>query len=142
VLRGLEALGVWNHEPVIQQAAEWIRMVQNADGGWGESCLSYDDPDQRGIGQSTASQTAWAILGLLAAGDWRSDSVAKGVRWLVERQKPAGNWEEFADGRDGECVYTGTGFPRVFYLGYHMYRDYFPLLALSTYRKAMEAAVE
>jgi len=138
VLRGLEAMGVWNHEPAIQQAAEWIRMVQNADGGWGETCGSYDDPDTRGIGPSTPSQTAWAILGLLAAGDNRSDSVAKGVRWLIERQQAAGNWDESAAGRNGEAVYTGTGFPRVFYLAYHLYRDYFPLLALTTYRKSME----
>jgi squalene-hopene/tetraprenyl-beta-curcumene cyclase len=138
VLRGLEAMGVWNHEPAIQQAAEWIRMVQNTDGGWGESCKSYDDPNQRGIGPSTASQTAWAVLGLLAAGDTRSDSVAKGIRWLIDRQEANGSWLELAAGRDGESIYTGTGFPRVFYLGYHMYRDYFPLLALTTYRRAME----
>ena len=130
VLRGLEAMGVWNHEPQIQQAAEWIRMVQNADGGWGESCASYDDPALRGIGPSTASQTAWAVLGLLAAGDNRSDSVAKGIRWLLERQQPEGSWNE--------DEYTGTGFPRVFYLSYHMYRNYFPLLALTAYRRAMQ----
>src|SRR5271156_5599050 len=134
VLRGLEAMEVWNHEPAIQQAAEWIRMVQNTDGGWGESCRSYDDPNQRGIGPSTASQTAWAVLGLLAAGDTRSDSVAKGIRWLIDKQEADGSWQELALGRDGESIYTGTGFPRVFYLGYHMYRDYFPLLALTTYR--------
>jgi squalene-hopene/tetraprenyl-beta-curcumene cyclase len=138
VLRGLEAMGIWNHEPAIQQAAEWIRMVQNADGGWGETCKSYDDPNQRGIGPSTASQTSWAVLGLLAAGDTRSDSVAKGVRWLIDHQEIDGRWLELAQGRDGESVYTGTGFPRVFYLGYHMYRDYFPLLALTTYKRAME----
>jgi squalene-hopene/tetraprenyl-beta-curcumene cyclase len=138
VLRGLEAMGVWNHEPAIQQAAEWIRMVQNADGGWGETCGSYDDPAQRGIGPSTPSQTAWAVLGLLAAGDTRSDSVAKGIRWLVSKQGDAGCWDESAAGRNQEAVYTGTGFPRVFYLAYHLYRDYFPLLALTTYRRAME----
>jgi len=131
VLRGLEAMGVWNHEPQIQQAAEWIRMVQNSDGGWGESCASYDDPTLRGIGPSTASQTAWAILGLLAAGDTRSDSVAKGVRWLLQQQNPDGSWSE--------KEYTGTGFPRVFYLAYHMYRNYFPMLALTTYRRARHA---
>ena len=131
VLRGLEAMGVWNHEPQIQQAAEWIRMVQNTDGGWGESCASYDNPTLRGIGTSTASQTAWAILGLLAAGDTRSDSVAKGVRWLLQHQQQDGSWSE--------SEYTGTGFPRVFYLAYHMYRNYFPLLALTTYRRAMQA---
>ena len=131
VLRGLEAMGVWNHEPQIQQAAEWIRMVQNADGGWGERCASYDDPSLRGVGPSTASQTAWAILGLLAAGDTRSDSVAKGIRWLLQQQNPDGSWSEEE--------YTGTGFPRVFYLAYHMYRNYFPLLALTTYRRAMQS---
>ena len=138
VLRGLEAIGVWSHEPAIQQAAEWIRMVQNADGGWGETCGGYDDPLLRGIGPSTPSQTAWAVLGLLAAGDTRSDSVAKGIRWLVSRQRVDGSWDESAEGRNGEAVYTGTGFPRVFYLAYHLYRDYFPLLALTTYRKAMK----
>ena len=138
VLRGLEAMGFWNHEPAVQQAAEWIRMVQNADGGWGETCGSYDDKNTAGVGPSTASQTSWAVLGLLAAGDTRSDSVAKGIRWLVEKQQADGGWLELADGRAGESVYTGTGFPRVFYLGYHMYKVYFPLLALTTYRKAME----
>ncbi|HWB33638.1 MAG TPA: squalene--hopene cyclase [Acidobacteriaceae bacterium] len=141
VLRGLEAIGVENNEPAVQQAAEWIRMVQNSDGGWGESCGSYDDPTEKGIGQSTPSQTAWAVLGLLAAGDTRSDSVAKGVRWLIEKQAPSGAWDEKAEGRNGESVYTGTGFPRVFYLAYHLYRDYFPLLALTTYRRAMEREV-
>ena len=137
VLRGLEAMGFWNHEPAVQQAAEWIRMVQNADGGWGETCGTYDDPNQRGIGPSTPSQTAWAVLGLLAAGDTRSDSVAKGVRWLVERQHKDGSWDELVPGRNGESYYTGTGFPRVFYLGYHLYKQYFPLLALTTYERAM-----
>src|SRR5882757_4641267 len=137
VLRGLEAMGIWNHEPSIQQAAEWIRMVQNTDGGWGETCGTYDDPNQRGIGPSTPSQTAWAVLGLLAAGDTRSDSVAKGVRWLIERQHKDGSWDELVPGRNGESYYTGTGFPRVFYLGYHLYKQYFPLLALTTYERAM-----
>jgi squalene-hopene/tetraprenyl-beta-curcumene cyclase len=139
VLRGLEAIGVWNHEPQIQQAAEWIRSVQNADGGWGESCGSYDDPTSRGVGTSTPSQTAWAILGLLAAGDTRSDSVAKGVRWLLEHQGEDGGWDESVGaGRQRQAIYTGTGFPRVFYLAYHQYRNYFPLLALTTYKRAME----
>jgi squalene-hopene/tetraprenyl-beta-curcumene cyclase len=141
VLRGLEAIGVWNHEPQIQQAAEWIRMVQNADGGWGESCGSYDDPTTRGVGPSTPSQTAWAILGLLSAGDTRSDSVAKGVRWLIEQQLPDGSWDEsMGEGASRQAVVTGTGFPRVFYLSYHLYRNYFPLLALTDYRRAMERA--
>ena len=83
VLRGLEAMAIDNHEPMVQQAAEWLRMVQNSDGGWGETVGSYDDPSLRGTGESTPSQTAWAIMGLLAAGDTRSDSVARGVAYLV-----------------------------------------------------------
>jgi squalene-hopene/tetraprenyl-beta-curcumene cyclase len=127
VLRGLEAVGVDHHEPYVQQAAEWLRMVQNPDGGWGESCASYDDPNSKGIGESTASQTAWAVLGLMAANDMRSDSVARGIAYLLRTQLKDGSWDE--------PQYTGTGFPRVFYLKYHMYRQYFPLLALTTYAK-------
>jgi squalene-hopene/tetraprenyl-beta-curcumene cyclase len=134
VLRGLEAVGVWNHEPHVQQAAEWLRSVQNADGGWGETCASYDDSNQKGIGTSTPSQTAWAVLGLLAAGDTRSDSVARGIAYLLRSQKRDGSWDE--------PQYTGTGFPRVFYLAYHLYRNYFPLLALATYGKAMQVRDE
>ncbi len=139
VLRGLEAIGVDQHEPQVQQAAEWIRMVQNPDGGWGETCGSYEDPDTRGIGPSTPSQTAWAILGLLAAGDDRSDSIAKGIRWLLNRQQRDGSWDEsMGEGPSRQGIITGTGFPKVFYLAYTMYRQYFPLLALTTYKRAME----
>ena len=115
-----------NHEPCIQQAAEWLRMVQNSDGGWGESCGAYDDTKLHGVGPSTPSQTAWAILGLLAVGDTRSDSVARGIAYLLSTQKGDGSWDE--------PYYTGTGFPRVFYLRYDMYRNNWPLLALATYR--------
>src|SRR6201987_2557197 len=130
VLRGLEAIGMDLHEPCVQQGAEWLRMVQNADGGWGETVGSYDDPALRGQGDSTPSQTAWAILGLLAANDIRSDSVARGIAYLLRTQRKDGSWDE--------PFFTGTGFPRVFYLMYHLYRDYFPLLALTTYAKVME----
>jgi squalene-hopene/tetraprenyl-beta-curcumene cyclase len=143
VLRGLDAIGVDHLEPQIQQAAEWIRMVQNADGGWGETCGSYDDPNKRGVGVSTPSQTAWALLGLLAAGDDRSDSIAKGVRWLLTRQQPDGRWDESMQEGEGEVrqsIITGTGFPRVFYLAYTMYRQYFPLMALTSYQRTMERA--
>jgi len=139
VLRGLDAIGFDHNEPQVQQAAEWIRMVQNPDGGWGETCGSYEDPNTRGIGPSTPSQTAWALLGLLAAGDDRSDSIAKGVRWLLERQQPDGAWDEsMGEGARRESIITGTGFPKVFYLAYTMYRHYFPLMALTGYMRAME----
>ena len=139
VLRGLDAIGFDHFEPQVQQAAEWIRMVQNPDGGWGETCGSYDDPNTRGVGPSTPSQTAWAMLGLLAAGDDRSDSVAKGVRWLLTRQLPDGSWDEsMGEGPGRQAIITGTGFPKVFYLSYNLYRQYFPLLALTSYSKAME----
>jgi len=134
VLRGLQAMGVDHHEPYVQQGAEWLRMVQNPDGGWGENCASYDDPATRGIGPSTPSQTAWAVMGLLAAGDTRSESVQRGILYLLETQRPDGHWDEDR--------YTGTGFPRVFYLAYHLYRDYFPLIALSAYSREFSALYE
>ncbi len=127
VLRGLEAMGIDEHEPYIQQAAEWLRMMQNADGGWGETCDSYDDSSTKGVGPSTPSQTAWAVMGLLAANDTRSDSVARGIAYLLRTQKRDGSWDE--------PFYTGTGFPRVFYLGYHLYRQYFPMIALTAFAK-------
>jgi squalene-hopene/tetraprenyl-beta-curcumene cyclase len=139
VLRGLEAIGFDHNEPQVQQAAEWIRMVQNSDGGWGESCGTYDDPNTRGVGVSTPSQTAWAVLGLLAAGDDRSDSVAKGIRWLLAKQLADGSWDEsMGEGARREGIITGTGFPKVFYLAYTLYRQYFPLMALNAYQRAME----
>ena len=134
VLRGLEAVGVDYHEPCVQQAAEWFRMMQNPDGGWGERCDSYDDPNTKGVGPSTASQTAWAVMGLLAANDTRSDSLQRGVAYLLKSQRRDGSWDE--------QLYTGTGFPRVFYLEYTMYRQYFPLLALTTYTKATSVSEE
>src|SRR5271156_6753083 len=134
VLRGLEAMGIDHHEPYVQQGAEWLRMVQNPDGGWGENCGSYDDPSARGVGPSTPSQTAWAVMGLLAANDTRSDSVARGIAYLLRTQKKSGAWDEPQT--------TGTGFPRVFYLTYTLYRQYFPLIALTTYAKAMTGAAQ
>jgi squalene-hopene/tetraprenyl-beta-curcumene cyclase len=134
VLRGLQSMGMDYHEPCIQHGAEWLRSIQNPDGGWGETCGSYDDATIKGIGPSTPSQTAWAVLGLLAASDTRSDSVARGVAYLLRTQKKDGSWDE--------PVFTGTGFPRVFYLKYHMYRQYFPLLALTTYAKVLTGSPE
>jgi squalene-hopene/tetraprenyl-beta-curcumene cyclase len=125
-LRGWRAAGEDPNEAHIVRAGEWLRSIQNPDGGWGESCASYEE--NRFVGApSTASQTAWAILGLLASGDSASQSVAKGIEYLLEKQNRQGTWEE--------DLATGTGFPRVFYLTYHLYRHSFPLLALGCYLK-------
>jgi squalene-hopene/tetraprenyl-beta-curcumene cyclase len=125
-LRGLRAAGENDREAHILRAGEWLRSVQNADGGWGESCASYEE-NTFVAAPSTPSQTAWAILGLLASGDSTSLSVRKGIEYLLETQRADGGWDEKAA--------TGTGFPGVFYLCYHLYRASFPLLALSTYLK-------
>jgi squalene-hopene/tetraprenyl-beta-curcumene cyclase len=126
-VRGLRAAGVDENEPSIQRGIEFIRAYQNRDGGWGESCASYDE-NRFVQSASTPSQTAWAILALLAGGDLRSESLYNGVDYLTRTQRPDGNWDE------DYC--TGTGFPRVFYLAYYDYRNTFPLLALSAFRKA------
>ena len=133
-LRGLASVGVDHHEPMVQQAAEWLRMMQNPDGGWGETVGSYDDSKLRGTGPSTASQTAWAVMGLLAANDLRSDSVTRGIAYLLETQRPDGSW--------WDPWITGTGFPRVFYLKYTMYAEYFPLIALATYEHRLNTPLD
>ncbi len=123
-LRGLRSAGLSEHEPAIQQALEFIRAYQNYDGGWGESCASYDE--SRFVpNPSTPSQTAWAILALLAGGDVRSESLYNGIEYLTRLQRADGTWDE------EYC--TGTGFPKVFYLSYTGYRNTFPLLALATF---------
>jgi squalene-hopene/tetraprenyl-beta-curcumene cyclase len=124
-LRALRLAGGAQAQPAIGNAAIWIRHVANRDGGWGESCQSYRD-SHFVPGPSTASQTAWALLGLCAAGDTSSAAAERGVNYLIETQQPNGRWKEEQA--------TGTGFPNVFYLTYHLYRDYFPLLALATVR--------
>jgi squalene-hopene/tetraprenyl-beta-curcumene cyclase len=123
-LRGLAAAGESDREAYILRAGEWIRAIQNADGGWGESCASYDQ-NTFVPARSTPSQTAWAILGLIAGGDTTSSSVANGIDYLVETQRADGGWDE--------DLATGAGFPKVFYLSYHLYRDAFPLLALNAF---------
>jgi squalene-hopene/tetraprenyl-beta-curcumene cyclase len=130
-LRGLRAMGEDDLEPHIQRANEWLRSIQNSDGGWGESCASYDNEIYTAA-ESTPSQTAWALMGLMAGGDTYSSSVQHGIEYLVETQAADGSWsEELA---------TGTGFPKVFYLNYHYYRLYFPLLALAGFVKLQAAA--
>ena len=122
------AAGESDREAHVLRGAEWLRSVQNADGGWGESCASYD-AGEFVEAPSTASQTAWAVMGLLADGDTRSESVHRGVQHLIEHQRDDGTWSE--------DLATGTGFPRVFYLTYHLYRNSFPLMALATYQRAL-----
>jgi squalene-hopene/tetraprenyl-beta-curcumene cyclase len=117
----LVAAGMSPADERIRRAVGWLEDHQNADGGWGEDCRSYDDRDWIGRGTSTASQTAWALLALDAAGE-RSLSVRRGVRWLVETQRPDGSWDE--------PQFTGTGFPSDFYINYHLYRLVFPIMAL------------
>jgi squalene-hopene/tetraprenyl-beta-curcumene cyclase len=132
VLAGLRAVGEPTDQPYVHRAINWLVDRQNPDGGWGESCYSYDDPRTAGRGSSTASQTAWALMGLLHGGVVGHPAVSKGIDYLLRTQSVDGGWEERA--------FTGTGFPRVFYLRYHLYRLYFPLWALSLYRTLRRTA--
>ena len=126
VLRALETVALTARE-YCQRAVGWLRAVQNPDGGFGESIASYYDPARKGQGDSTASQTAWGLIGLLAAGDPLQDpAITRAVNHLVGQQQADGSW--------AESEFTGTGFPCVFYLKYHLYRNYFPLYALARYR--------
>jgi squalene-hopene/tetraprenyl-beta-curcumene cyclase len=125
VLRGLCAIGEDMTQDWILRGRDWLESCQNNDGGWGETCGTYENPSTKGIGESTASQTAWAIMGICACGDLDRPSIQRGLRYLLRSQKPDGSWDE-------EQI-TGTGFPGVFYLKYDMYRQNFPLLALATY---------
>jgi squalene-hopene/tetraprenyl-beta-curcumene cyclase len=129
VLRALETVGLAAQD-YAQRAATWLREVQNPDGGYGESIASYHDDAYKAKGDSTASQTAWGLIGLMAAGQAGSASVNRATDFLLGQQKPDGSWDE--------AHFTGTGFPRVFYLKYHLYRNYFPLYALARYRNLTE----
>ncbi len=124
-LRGLQASGAPSAVASIQRAVNWVYSIQNSDGGWGESCASYAQ-HKYVPASSTPSQTAWALLALLSAGDDSSPAVHHGIDWLLTHQDPDGGWHE--------DLMTGTGFPNVFYLQYHLYSHYFPLLALGTWR--------
>jgi squalene-hopene/tetraprenyl-beta-curcumene cyclase len=127
VLCALNAAGLSHQDPIIRRAADWLVSVQNEDGGWGEDAISYR-LDYRGLeaARSTASQTAWGLLGLMAAGEVGNPAVARGVEYLTATQTEKGLWDE--------PRYTATGFPRVFYLRYHGYSKFFPLWALARYR--------
>lgn len=132
VLRGLNSIGEDPRQDWISRARDWLESCQNEDGGWGETPASYDDPRMKGLGPSTPSQTAWAVMGLLAAlapGEHPGRKpIRRGIEWLVERQEADGAWTEDET--------TGTGFPRVFYLKYDMYRAHWPLLALAQFARA------
>jgi squalene-hopene/tetraprenyl-beta-curcumene cyclase len=121
VLPALLAAGVAPSEPCIRRAVAWLEQHQNSDGGWGEDPRSYDHAEWIGRGESSASQTAWALLALHPAGEC-SDAVARGVQWLVDTQREDGGWDE--------PQYTGTGFPCDYYINYHLYRLVFPVMAL------------
>ncbi len=127
VLVGLGALGEDPNQPWLRKAVKWLKDIQNSDGGWGESCDTYNDPTLAGSGESTASQTAWALLGLMAMGETESEAVEKGISYLVRNFDGAKGWKE--------ASFTGTGFPRVFYLRYHGYSHYFPVWALGVYAR-------
>jgi squalene-hopene/tetraprenyl-beta-curcumene cyclase len=130
VLRGMRALN-WNmKEEWLQRGKTWLESVQRDDGGWGERCNTYDDPIYKGQGPSTASQTAWAVMGLCAFDDPENPALKRGIDYLCRMQNDDGSWSEHET--------TGTGFPKVFYLKYDMYRNAWPLLALATYRQICE----
>ena len=126
-LPALAAIGEPLEQPAVRRAVEWLRRHQQPDGGWGEGCETYAQPDLRGAGPSTPSQTAWALLALIAAGEAESEAATRGVRYLMGRQRSDGTWDE--------PEFTGTGFPGDFMVNYHLYRHYFPLMALGRYRR-------
>lgn len=130
VLVGLARAGIPHDDPAVRRGVAWLLAHQQSSGGWGESIASYTDPAQRGKGPATASQTAWALLGLIAAHQAAHPAVRRGIQYLLDTQQPDGSWDE--------PEFTGTGFPLVFYLRYHLYPVYFPLLALSQWNCASQ----
>lgn len=130
VLQGLAAVGESLRSPSIRKSVSWLESIQKKDGGWGESCLSDSRNEYVPLGHSTASQTAWAVMALIAGGEKDSLSVRRGVQWLIENQTEEGGWEE--------PYFTGTGFPGHFYIRYHGYRYYFPTLALARYSRSLK----
>ena len=129
VLCALNAVGEDMSADYVRRAVDWLKERQQPDGGWGEDCATYWEEHRKEVKASTASQTAWAVLGLMAAGETESDAVQRGIAYLLNAPRDGARWEE--------SLYTGGGFPRVFYLKYHGYPAYFPLWALSRYRTLM-----
>ncbi len=135
VLCALGRAGIARESAMVSRAVDWLIAIQNPDGGWGESCDSYAlDRKRHEPAPITASQTAWALLGLMAVGETASPAVARGIEWLLAHQQADGLW--------GQEHYTGGGFPRVFYLRYHGYPRYFPLWALARYRNLSRANID
>jgi len=134
VLMALQHIGEDMNRPYVRRAVDWLRACQNPDGGWGEVCESYRHPELMGQGPSTASQTAWALLGLIAGGEIQAPEVKAGIDYLVKTQNAQGRWDE--------AHFTGTGFPNHFMIRYHLYRDCFPLMALGTYVQALKTPEE
>jgi squalene-hopene/tetraprenyl-beta-curcumene cyclase len=133
VLRALETVSLTASD-YCQRAVIWLRTVQKADGSFGESLASYEMPSTKGQGPSTPSQTAWGLIGLLAGAELSDPSIVKAVSYLVHQQKEEGSWSE--------PDFTGTGFPGVFYLKYHLYRNSFPVYALARYSNQSRRADE
>jgi squalene-hopene/tetraprenyl-beta-curcumene cyclase len=130
VVPALVAAGIAPADPAVERAVAWLEEHQNDDGGWGEDLRSYREDEWRGRGTSTPSQTAWALLALLAV-DPTTTAVARGVAWLLRNQRADGGWDEE--------FHTGTGFPGDFYITYEMYRHLFPVSALGRYRAVLTA---
>ena len=131
VLCALNAVGEDMTQPYIQRSVAWLKARQRPDGGWGEDLATYYEDRKSEVKESTASQTAWAVLGLMAAGEVDTDEVRRGIAYLDAAKRDGARWEE--------KLYTGTGFPRVFYLKYHGYAAYFPLWAVSRYENLMKS---
>lgn len=131
VLAGMGAVGIPADDPAVQAGINWLLAHQQSCGGWGETATTYEDPSLRGEGPPTPSQTAWALLGLLPFGMENHPAVLRGIQWLVERQNADGSWSQ--------PEFTGTGFPAVFYLRYHYYHQYFPLMAIARWLKRQES---
>jgi squalene-hopene/tetraprenyl-beta-curcumene cyclase len=126
VLCALNAAGLAADDPSVTRACDWLISVQRDDGGWGEDEETYAHATPGTFTESTPSQTAWALLALMSGGRAEHPAVARGIAWLQAAQKPDGEWDELP--------YTAVGFPRVFYLRYHGYKQFFPLLAMSRFR--------
>ncbi len=130
-LSALAVISPKTHQSAMERGINWLVSCQNLDGGWGETCESYKNPHLKGKGISTASQTAWALIGLLDAGKalnkFAENSINQGINYLLSTQTENGTWEE--------TEFTGTGFPQHFYLNYHLYRHYFPLIALGRFQE-------